>query len=73
MRFAQPNPSAKTRAHSFHQGLINEGMGMEMMVAIDEAALQAGLLKELPLAFHLLAHKVPGPRGKTHGKTGPGR
>jgi len=57
---AQADPAREFRPEHLPQCPIDEGVGVEMVVAIDESALQAGGLEEFPLADDLPPGQLAG-------------
>lgn len=70
--FAETDPAVELRADGFEQRAVDEGVGVEMMVRVDEAAGEAGALEEFPLGGDFAAHEVASARGKADGETGAG-
>ena len=69
---AQANPARELRSEHFPQGPVDEGMGMEMVVAIDEPALQSGGLEEFPLPDDLPAGQLAGASEEADAPSRPG-
>ena len=55
---AQPNPSFEVRSQKLDQGLIDGGVCVQMVMAVNKMARQAGVPVKFPLACDFPEHDI---------------